>query len=123
MDNKNTKAKNESVKRALTYYMALRGKNQSDICSNLNLTSSTVSEWCTGKRVPRSDRLQDLSNYLDIPMDQFFNFQYPSTEQTVRDKVIKELDNNSSFLDFVSLSLGLEKDKLDVLTMLVKKML
>ena len=52
--------------RALTYYLALTGKNQQDLINDLGYRSSTVSQWCTGKTVPRMDRIQSVAEYLHI---------------------------------------------------------
>ncbi len=50
----------------LRYYMNLRNKNQMDLMRDLNLSSSTVSNWCTGLKLPRMDKVQLLADYLGI---------------------------------------------------------
>lgn len=50
----------------LKYYMELKGKNQIDIMNDLNISSSTVSNWCTGQKLPRMDKIQMLADYLGI---------------------------------------------------------
>ena len=42
--------------KALTYYLAVKGKTQQDLINDLHYSSSTVSQWCTGKNTPRMDR-------------------------------------------------------------------
>lgn len=64
----------ESVSRALKYYKALRGKTNKDIAEALHIPEPSISTWNTGKHIPDMDRLQKLADYLDAPVDQFFEF-------------------------------------------------
>lgn len=50
----------------LRYYMNLNNKKQSDLISDLGLSSSTVSNWCTGEKLPRMDKVQTLADYFGI---------------------------------------------------------
>lgn len=50
----------------LKYYMQLHGKNQMDLMHDLNLSSSTVSSWCTGQKLPRMGKIQMLADYFGI---------------------------------------------------------
>lgn len=50
----------------LKYYMQLNGKNQIDLMNDLHLSSSTVSNWCTGLKLPRMDKVQMLADYFKI---------------------------------------------------------
>lgn len=50
----------------LRYYMNLRNKNQMDLMNDLKLSSSTVSNWCTGLKLPRMDKVQLLADYLGV---------------------------------------------------------
>lgn len=50
----------------LKRYMELHGKNQMDLMKDLHLSSSTVSNWCTGLKLPRMDKVQLLADYFGI---------------------------------------------------------
>ena len=50
----------------LRHYMEKYGKNQMDLIRDLNLSSSTVSNWCTGTKLPRMDKVQMLADYFKI---------------------------------------------------------
>lgn len=50
----------------LKYYMDLNSKNQMDLINDLGLSSSTVSNWCTGLKLPRMDKVQMLADYFKI---------------------------------------------------------
>lgn len=50
----------------LKRYMEINGKNQMDLMNDLHLSSSTVSNWCTGLKLPRMDKVQLLADYFNI---------------------------------------------------------
>lgn len=52
--------------RNLKYQLNIHKKTQADIVNDLNITSSTVSDWVNGKKYPRMDKVQILADYLGI---------------------------------------------------------
>ena len=50
----------------LKYYLMLNNKTQSDLVNDLKLEKSTVSNWCSGIRVPKLDVIIDIANYLHV---------------------------------------------------------
>lgn len=58
-------AKNQFANR-LKYYLMLNNKTQSDLVNDLGFEKSTVSNWCTGARVPKLDVIIDIANYLHV---------------------------------------------------------
>lgn len=50
----------------LRYLMEARGITQADICRELNVSSATASDWCTGKKYPRIDAMQHLADLLGV---------------------------------------------------------
>jgi transcriptional regulator with XRE-family HTH domain len=50
----------------LRYLMDARGITQADICRVLDVSSATASDWCTGKKFPRIDKLQRLADLLGV---------------------------------------------------------
>ena len=50
----------------IKYYMSKYGKNQMDLMNDLHLSSSTVSNWCTGLKMPRMDKVEILADYFNI---------------------------------------------------------
>lgn len=65
---KNVVAENERkiFSKNLNFYMKKKGITQADIVNKFNLTSSTVSDWCNGKKYPRADKVQLLADFLGI---------------------------------------------------------
>lgn len=56
----------ETFVRNLNYYMKKKNKTQQDLIDDLDFSSSTVSNWCTGARLPRMGKIQILADYLGI---------------------------------------------------------
>lgn len=50
----------------LRNYMDINGKKQIDLVNDLKYSSSTVSNWCTGQKIPRMDKIEQLAKYLGI---------------------------------------------------------
>ena len=50
----------------LRYLMEHSGITQTDISRQLNVSSSTVSDWCSGKKFPRVDKLQRIADLLGV---------------------------------------------------------
>ena len=52
--------------KALNYFLGTKGKTQQDLINDLHYSSSTVSQWCNGKNMPRMARVDELATYLGI---------------------------------------------------------
>lgn len=52
--------------RNLNEIMERRGISQADIIRELDVSSATVSNWCTGKKYPRIDAMQRLADLLGV---------------------------------------------------------
>ena len=50
----------------LTEQLCVHGKSQKDLVNFINVSSSTVSNWCTGQKLPRMDKIQAIAGWLDI---------------------------------------------------------
>lgn len=50
----------------LKKYMALSGKSRKDVCEALGYSYFTFSDWVTGKKMPRMDKVEQLANYFGI---------------------------------------------------------
>ena len=65
--------------RNLRILMEAKGITQADICRELNVSSATVSDWCTGKKYPRVDAMQRLADLLGV------RFSMLTTENGLQD--------------------------------------
>ena len=56
----------ETFVKNLRFLMDARGITQADICRELNVSSATASDWCSGKKYPRVDAMQRLADLLGV---------------------------------------------------------
>lgn len=61
MDNKIVFAKN------LKKQMESKGISRNDICTALDISYFTVSDWVNGKKYPRMDKVEKLAEFFGIP--------------------------------------------------------
>lgn len=52
----------------LQYYMELNNVKQVDLVNYFKLGKSTISSWCTGLKMPRSDKLEKLAEFFNIEL-------------------------------------------------------
>jgi len=77
--------------RKLAYYMQLNGKNQIDLMHDLGLKSATVSSWCTGKKLPRMDKIQLLADYFHIEKSDLLEDKVAAQPEIILNAEEKEL--------------------------------
>lgn len=54
--------------RMLNYYIALNGKQQIDVCNDLNIKPSTLNMWCKGNSIPGPGKIRALADYFHVGM-------------------------------------------------------
>jgi transcriptional regulator with XRE-family HTH domain len=75
----------------INYYLVQNGKNQSDLMRDLGLSSSTVSNWCTGLKLPRMGTIQMLADYFGIEKSDLLENKKSNTEHYYLDDESREL--------------------------------
>lgn len=50
----------------LKFYLGKSGKDRNQICDELGFPYSTLSEWISGKKYPRIDKIELLAKYFGI---------------------------------------------------------
>lgn len=61
----------------LNYYLELNHIRQAELARQLDVSTSTVSDWCSGKKIPRPEKLKAMtdlfhikySDLMDAPVD------------------------------------------------------
>lgn len=56
----------ETLARNLQYFLDKKGIDRNQLCTDLDLKYSTVSEWFQGKKYPRINKIETLANYFGI---------------------------------------------------------
>lgn len=65
----------------IKFFMNLKHVSQSDLVKDLNLNSSTVSNWCQGVMFPRMDKLKLLADYLGVSVADLIEDKSEEIEQ------------------------------------------
>ncbi len=60
LGNKNTMSKN------IKYYMERDNIDRSELCKNLGIKYTTLSDWINAKTYPRIDKIEMMANYFNI---------------------------------------------------------
>lgn len=56
----------EIFSKNLNELMIATGKHQVDLMRDLKISSSTMSNWCNGLKLPRMDKVQMLADYFGV---------------------------------------------------------
>lgn len=95
----NATTSEEEARRAfvnsLDRLMKLRGITQADISQAMNLTASTVSDWCLGKSYPRIDRMSRLADLLGVTVCDLVSFADSDDRERRLVKAWREADKNA----------------------------
>lgn len=110
LENKKVMAKN------ILRYMDLRQKSRQDVCKDLGFSYSTFSEWVSGKKYPRIDKIEIMSNYFGCEKSDLI--EEKTEEQLHIEKkndavadIILTLREDSELLDIVESITKLDADK------------
>lgn len=106
----------------LKYYLQLNNKSQQDLVKDLGLSSSTVSNWYTGLKLPRMNKIEMLANYFginksDLLEDKSLNIKKNKNTLTKEEIELLEnynkLDNKDKckIIDYVTLLSSQDKYK------------
>lgn len=57
---------NDIISRNLSYYLDLRNKTQLDLAEHMGVSQATVSNWCTGVKMPRMKKIDAICEYLGV---------------------------------------------------------
>lgn len=53
----------------LKYYLSTSGLTQVDLTNHMQVSCSTTSDWCNGKKLPRMEKIQKICDWLHITRD------------------------------------------------------
>ncbi len=102
----------------LHFFMEEKGISQADICRELDVSSATVSDWCTGKKYPRIDAMQRLAELLGVRVSTLI------TEGGIQDyedlQMVEALHQNPKLRMLFSLQQKMSESNLDAVTAVVK---
>ena len=75
----------------LNYFLELNHYKQADLARYMNVSTATTAKWCTGKMIPRIDKIQSICNWLGIEKSDLLNEHEAHTEQYYINKDARDL--------------------------------
>lgn len=63
--------------RRIRHYTELSELNQQEVANRLGLSTSTVNDWYTGKKMPRMDKVQALADLFDVDISDLVDENEP----------------------------------------------
>jgi len=109
----------ETFAKNLNYFMEKAGITQADICRALSVSSATVSDWCNGKKYPRTDALHQLADLLGIRFSELTS-ENGVEEHSYRQRV-EALHQNPKLRMLFDMQMNLQPQSLDAVIGVVKE--
>ncbi len=111
--------------KALRYYLSITGKSQQDLCKDLNISSSTMSQWVNGKMFPRMDKVELLAKYFnitttDLMRDPNDNLAELSSSDPIF--IVKLMEKNQLLYDLFCNAIELEDEDIALVNTFVKRL-
>ena len=107
--------------------MSLHNYNQDDISKICNVSQQTVSDWLTGKKYPRMDKVQAILDHFQIPMQSLVNdgkddsLQYYLDPETAR--LAQEAANDPDMRLLLDAKRDLSPEDMKVIIDMAKRLL
>ncbi|WP_373263207.1 helix-turn-helix domain-containing protein [Hungatella hathewayi] len=92
----------------LTEQLYAHGKSQKDLVDFIKVSSSTASNWCTGLKLPRMDKIQAIAGWLGISTSDLIEEKTNAPQSQEFDiakeiqKIIATLDSKNATIVFNS---------------------
>ena len=118
MDNKNIFARN------LQMYMDMNGKSRRDVSDAIGVSYYTFTDWVTGRKYPRMDKVERLASYFGILKSDLIEVRTPEHfEMQKKNDIISDvairMQTDEKFMSAVEKLLYLDEKKLSgILTLL-----
>lgn len=59
-----------AIAKNINYFMALNKISRTNLAKRLNVTESAVGYWCTGKKIPRMDKIDSMCKIFNVNRQQ-----------------------------------------------------
>lgn len=121
-----------SFARNLKFYLAREGKAQTDLAKYMSVSSTTVSEWCSGRKIPRADKLQAIANWFGISLLELTSDGNPYdrttatndgwySDQTVK-RIAERMKADKDYQIFFEAASNIRREDLDIATQIIKRL-
>lgn len=113
-------ANKDVLSKNLKKYIAKSGKDRSEVCEDLGLSYSTLTDWINGKKYPRINNIEKLAEYFNISKsDLIEDFEEIKKDNDRLSTIIVKLRTNKELLDVVERLISLDKARLESLSKLL----
>lgn len=117
---------NEELKRIfsenLRNLLEQKDKTQADLCRHMKVSSATVSDWCNGRKMPRTDKIQSICNWLGVELSALLedstNESYYINPESAQ--IAQEIFDNPELRALFDASRNVTPDQLRTVTALLK---
>lgn len=92
----------------LNYWLERRGKTQADLYKKLNVSSATASDWCNNKKMPKVDKLIQISRWLMVELSDLLEEKIPVNSKD--NDILFRLKDDSKFKEAVELLFDSNKE-------------
>lgn len=87
----------------ILYWLTQRGKTQADLYKRMEVSSATASDWCNGKKLPRTDKLVDIASWLMIELSDLLETKDYSETPSTENQIAFRLKDDERFRSIVAL--------------------
>lgn len=95
--NDNNKTIRTIFARNLCYYLEKGSCSQAALSKHLNVSSAAVSMWCSGKKIPRMDKIESICRLLHIQKSDLLEDK-PENERNIDPEILKDAQQQALFL-------------------------
>ena len=81
----------EIFSKNLRDFMSLNGYTQADMARRMKVSTASTADWCTGKILPRMNKIQELAEWLDCSISDLLTEHAAPTERYYIDKDAQEM--------------------------------
>lgn len=97
----------------ILYWLAQRGKTQADLYKKMEVSSATASDWCNGKKLPRTDKLVDIASWLMIELSDLLETKDYSETPSTENQIAFRLKDDERFRSIITLIYNASDKELD----------
>ena len=83
----------------LREWLLKRGKTQADLYKKMGVSSASAADWCTGKKMPRVNKIVEIAEWLMIELSDLL--EEGDRTPTEMDRIIFRLKDDRDFFDLI----------------------
>lgn len=95
---------NDELKNAfsknIAYWLEKRGKTQADLYKRMEVSSATASDWCNGKKLPRTDKMVEIASWLMIELSDLLEEKEPQ-QTNAASQIVFRINDDERFRNLV----------------------